>query len=119
MLNQKSAARLSGQITLADALKSKLSLGVKAGFSYGVWADSLIAKTRPNLEKVYTSQKNLITMLALGRIDLMLINHEEAKWVVANYKDHSAQLQIKRMSDAPEEQFALHGIQQTGGPKDH
>ena len=101
MMSQDKAGMFPRELPLETALKSGLSLGVISGFYYGDWADSHIKRIKPNLETINAGQKNLLTMVAMGRCDMMLIGLEEAEWVMKNYTSLAVRLAIKKLTDAP------------------
>ena len=101
IMNREKARMFPQELPLETALKSGLYLGVMSGFSYGQWADRHIERIKPNLETINAGQKNLLTMVAMGRCDMMLIGLEEAEWVMKNYASLAVRLEIKKLTDAP------------------
>ena len=101
LVNKDKSNLLPDEVALEKALTAGLRLGVITGFSYGAWADRIIQQIRPNLETVTAAQKSLLSMLSLGRCDLMLMNMDEANWVMRNYRHLSQLLVMKNLSDAP------------------
>ena len=69
VVNKAKAAALGTQVSMANLMKSGLTLGVIDGFSYGAFADNAIAQEKPRTEKIVGEQATLVAMVARGRAD--------------------------------------------------
>lgn len=78
------AASLRGR-SLRDILADQdLVLGVLDGFSYGTELDGLIDSLAPERYRFAGTQKQLVRMLAAGRIDYILLSPEEVAHLLAD-----------------------------------
>ncbi|SDG56236.1 substrate-binding periplasmic protein [Roseospirillum parvum] len=64
-----------------------LRLGIKLGYSYGPYADGLIAATAPAVVSTSQDTLGMLRMLVGGRFDLMLISAEEASEVLRTFEE--------------------------------
>lgn len=101
VVNKTGGSKLKPASSLEAALKSGLRLGLKDGFSYGPWADGLIARHNPPRLELALPQANLMRMVAAGRMDFLLMNRAEADWLLSADPKLAERLEIRPLVEAP------------------
>ena len=100
LINRRKAAGLPVSPTLEQVLKSGLTMGSVAGYTYGAWAEGLLERLRPPRENPTGSTINLLRMIALGRCDFTLAAPDEAAWLLAQEPELSARLEARPLAGA-------------------
>lgn len=101
LANKTAAQKLPRPPTLKQLLESGLVFGVNAGYSYGPRVDGFIQSLQPPREVVTNSQMQLARMAAMGRVDYLLTNKDEARWMVGINRQLATHLTIVRIADEP------------------
>jgi len=94
--------RVLAQHSLRSLLQSPdLSLGVTAGYSYGVDLDGLIAQFRPPRMENSTDSLAMLRALVARRFDYWFMAPEEAESLIAESGLQPGQIVTRRLSDMP------------------
>lgn len=102
VIHKDKVAGLPANPTMEQLLTSKLTLGLKEGFSYGPWAEEAIQKFKPTTVTTTTEQVNLLLMITNGRADYTFMSVEEATWLLQSDQTLGAGLKVVKVQDAPE-----------------
>ena len=103
IVNKARRKALPERPTIRQVLESGLRLGVSDGYVYGDWLDRKIIEHPPKLQKVNigNDSEKMHKMLIGGRFDYMFSVAEEARYIVAEDLEHSSNLTIVEIADAP------------------
>ena len=87
--------------TLNGLLQTEMIWGLREGFSYGKEADQALLQYPANRIKRFSDTQHMVTLLAQGRLDALLIDPEELSWIVASHPDLGPKIRLVPLADAP------------------
>ncbi|HCR12715.1 transporter substrate-binding domain-containing protein [Solidesulfovibrio sp.] len=96
-----SAGACPDKATLADFLAAKPHWGLRNAFSYGPQADALLAALPEGRLHRLSDPARMLPLLAIGRLDAVLIEPEEFSWRTGQDKDLAAAVRLCPLADAP------------------
>lgn len=96
-----SAGACPDKATLADLLAAKPHWGLRNGFSYGPQADALLAALPEGRLHRLSDPAQMLPLLAIGRLDAVLIEPEEFSWRTGQDASLAAALRLCPLEDAP------------------
>jgi len=103
IVNKGKRKALPERPSIKQVLESELRLGVSDGYVYGDWLDRKIIEHQPKLQKINigNDSEKMHKMIIGGRFDYMFAVAEEARHIVAEDREHSDNLTIVEIADAP------------------
>lgn len=78
---------------------SSLKVGLKKGYSYGSYVDSLLKEKSPRIIMTNQDEEGMVRMLTGKRFDYFMLLEEQAEYLL-NTLENSSMITIKRLSDA-------------------
>ena len=87
--------------TLGDLLRTEKTWGLREGFSYGKEADQAFLQYPANRVKRFSDTHHMVTLLAQGRLDALLIDPEELSWIVASQPDLGPKIRLVPLAGVP------------------
>lgn len=87
--------------TLDNLLQTERIWGLREGFSYGKEADQALLQYPANRVKRFSDTLHMVTLLAQGRLDALLIDPEELSWIVASHPDLGPKIRLIPVAGVP------------------
>jgi uncharacterized protein (TIGR02285 family) len=100
-LRVETLPQLPARLTVKELLHSGLTLGVKAGFSYGGALDSLLKGFKDRAYSSTIDNEQFLMMIAKRRIDYAFMEPEEYSWLVKKNPELASSLLFLTPLDAP------------------
>lgn len=101
LIGRQWARDLPARLSLEALVSGPLILGTVSGYSYGAWADALIARHRPPMETAIPDVAHLAKMLQAGRCHYSLLNASEAEWLLEHDPLLARDLEVRPLEGAP------------------
>lgn len=86
---------------LETLLQAGLHWGLREGFSYGKSFDKAFAEQPPSVVKRFADTTHMVTLVAQGRLDAILVDPEELAWIISTKPELGSRVRLIQLADAP------------------